>query len=154
MQFSNYKSVLVLHERSSRLTWIQHLPTKEAAVVARSIQTLLAPLPADLRQSITFDNGTEFAHHYTLHKPLGIGTYFCRPYSPWEKGGVENAIGRLRRWLPRKTNLAQVTPDQFQQVAARYNHIPRKCLGYQTSAEVFSKLLHFKCEFTSPLSRG
>jgi len=154
MQFSDYKTVLALHERSSRLTLIEPLPTKEAAAVAKRIHCVLAPLPQELRQSITFDNGTEFAQHYTLHEPLGIQTYFCEPYSPWQKGGVENAIGRLRRWLPRKTSLATLTPSQLLQVAALYNHVPRKCLGYQTSAEVFLKLLHFKCEFTSPLSRG
>ena len=154
MQFSDYKTVLALHERSSRLTWIEPLPTKEAATVARRIHSLLAPLPSDLRQSITFDNGTEFAQHYTLHEPLGIETFFCEPYSPWQKGGVENAIGRLRRWLPRKTNLAKLTPSQLLQIATLYNHVPRKCLGYQTSAEAFLKLLHFKREFTSPLSRG
>ena len=63
MQFSDYRTLLVLHERSSRLTWLQHQPTKQAAGVAKAIQSLLAPLPQKLRQSITFDNGTEFAEH-------------------------------------------------------------------------------------------
>jgi IS30 family transposase len=155
MQFSKYgQTVLTLHERSTRLTWMQRLPSKAAASVAKRIESLLAPLPQDLRQSITFDNGTEFAHHYALRQPLGIQTFFCDPYSPWQKGGVENAIGRLRRRLPRKTDLATVSPKQLQHLAALYNHIPRKCLGYQTPAEVFSKVLHFKCESTSPPARG
>ena len=154
MQFSDYKTLLALHERSSRLIWIQRQPTKEAASVAKSIESFLAPLPKKLRQSITFDNGTEFAHHHVLRKSLGIKTYFCDPYAPWQKGGVENAIGRLRRRLPRRTDLNTVSPTQLQQLAALYNHTPRKCLGYQTPAEVFSKVLHFKCESTSPHSRG
>jgi IS30 family transposase len=154
MQFANYRSVLALHERASRLIWLQRLPTKQAAGVAKRIQSLLAPLPKRLRLSITFDNGTEFAEHLRLHQSLGIKTYFCDPYAPWQKGGVENAIGRLRRSLPRKTDLNQVSPRQLQQLVALYNHTPRKCLGYQTPAEVFSKALHFKCESTSPLSRG
>jgi IS30 family transposase len=153
MQFSDYRTVLALHERSSRLIWLQHQSSKQAAGVARSIQSLLAPLPKRLRQSITFDNGTEFAEHRALRKSLGIKTFFCDPYKPWQKGGVENAIGRLRRSLPRKTNLDNVSNRQLQQLAALYNHTPRKCLGYQTPAEVFSKVLHFKCESTSPLSR-
>jgi len=154
MQFAGYRFVLALHERSSRLIWLQHQPTKEAASVARNLKTVLAPLPKKLRQSITFDNGTEFAYHYKLHKSLGIKTYFCDPYKPWQKGGVENAIGRLRRRLPRKTDLTKVSTRQLQQLAALYNHTPRKCLGWQTPAEVFSKLLHFKRESTSPPSRG
>src|SRR5690606_17520043 len=121
--------------------------------VAKNIAAVLAPLPQRLRQSITFDNGTEFAQHQVLRKRLGIQTYFCDPYKPWQKGGVENAIGRLRRLLPRKTDLSTVSTRQLQQLAALYNHTPRKCLGWQTPAEVFTKLLHFKCESTFPPSR-
>ena len=155
MQFAKVgQTILALHERSTCLTWIQRLPTKAAALVARRIEAALAPLPADLRRTITFDNGTEFAHHYLLREPLGIQTYFCDPYSPWQKGGVENAIGRFRRYLPRKTDLAALSARQIEQVAANYNHIPRKRLGWYTPAEAFSKLLHFKCESTPPPSRG
>ena len=58
-------------------------------------------LPPEWRQTVTFDNGTEFARHHQLHA-LGIQTFFCDTHSPWQKGGVENAIGRMRRTLPRK----------------------------------------------------
>jgi transposase, IS30 family len=154
MQFSDYRTLLALHERSSRLIWLERQPTKQAAAVAKAIHALLAPLPQSLRQSITFDNGTEFAEHHVLRGSLDIKTFFCDPYKPWQKGGVENAIGRLRRRLPRKTDLATVSSKQLQQLAALYNHTPRKCLGWQTPAEVFAKLLHFKRESTSPPSRG
>jgi IS30 family transposase len=154
MMFATYgQAILTLHERSSRLIWIRRQPNKAAAPVARNIQALLAPLPEALRQTITFDNGTEFALHHRLRQPLGIQTFFCDPYAPWQKGGIENAIGRLRRRLPRKTDLATLPPQRLRQLALLYNHTPRKCLGYQTPAEVFSKVLHFKCESTFPLSR-
>jgi IS30 family transposase len=153
MQFAGYRFVLALHERSSRLIWLQRQPTKEAASVVRNIEAALVKLPKNLRQSITFDNGTEFAYHYELRKSLGIKTYFCDPYAPWQKGGVENAIGRLRRHLPLKTDLSKVSARQLQQLAALYNHTPRKCLGWLSPAEVFSKLLHFKRESTFPPSR-
>ncbi|MGH9777236.1 MAG: IS30 family transposase, partial [Candidatus Acidiferrales bacterium] len=139
MLFARYgQAILALHERTSRLTALVRQPSKAAAPAARSLTELLAPLPASLRRTITFDNGTEFAQHYTLRKPLGIRTFFCDTHSPWQKGGVENAIGRLRRHLPRKTDLATLSPDQLHQVALLYNHTPRKCLGFRTSAEVFS----------------
>ena len=83
-------------------------------------------MPKKLRQSITFDNGTEFAEHHVLRSSLGIKTYFCEPYKPWQKGGVENAIGRLRRRLPRKTDLANVSSSQLQQLAALYNQHPKE----------------------------
>jgi len=155
MLFATYgQAVLTLQERSSRLIWILRQPSKAAAPVAKNIQALLAPLPKELRQTITFDNGTEFAYHHSLRQPLDIQTFFCDPYAPWQKGGVENAIGRLRRRLPRKTDLATLPPERLQHLALLYNHTPRKCLDYQTPAEVFSKALHFKCESTCPLTRA
>lgn len=154
MLFATYsQAVLTLHERSSRLIVIVRQPDKAAARVAASLEAMLATLPSNLRQTITFDNGTEFALHHLLRDSLGIQTFFCDTHAPWQKGGIENAIGRLRRFLPRKTDLATLPHLAFRDLACRYNHTPRKCLDFQTPAEVFSTLLHFKCESTFPLSR-
>jgi IS30 family transposase len=153
MQFSRHGQVLLaLHERTSRLTLVVRQPGKAAAPMAQTLTALLAPLPPSLRRTITFDNGTEFALHYLLQQQLGIRTYFCDPHAPWQKGGIENAIGRLRRLLPRKTDLAGLTTSQIQALALVYNHTPRKCLGYKTPAETFAKVLHLKCESTYRLS--
>jgi IS30 family transposase len=97
--------------------------------------------------------GTEFALHHTL----GLPTYFCDAHSPWQKGGVENAIGRMRRHLPRKTDLASLPMRVIRAAVAGYNNTPRKCLAWQTPAEAFYKCLkplHFECESTSRLSPG
>lgn len=158
MLFSTYgQALLAVHERHSRLTAIVRQPSKHAAPTAASIQALLKPLPKTLRRTLTFDNGTEFALHHSLHAPLGIKTFFCDPHAPWQKGGVENAIGRLRRYLPRKTNLTEVSPQRLHHIALLYNHTPRKCLDFHTPAEVFAKMLakalHFKCESTFPPTR-
>ena len=59
------------------------------------------------KQTMTFDNGGEFVQHFWLHKQ-GVNTYFCDAYSPWQKGAVENANARVRRWLPKSTDLASV----------------------------------------------
>lgn len=151
MLFSAYgQSVLVLHERTSRLTALVKTINRKATPTAKTLGALLGPLPGGLKLSLTFDNGTEFAQHHTI----GLPTYFCDPHAPWQKGGVENAIGRIRRFLPRKTNLDTVSDDQITAIAHAYNHIPRQCLDFQTPAEVFSKVLHFERESTSPLSRG
>ena len=72
---------------------------------------------------------------------------------PLAKGGIENAIGRLRRVLPRKVDPKWLTQDQIDRLTARYNHTPRKCLDFRTPAEHFSKLLHFKRDSTSLLSQ-
>ena len=153
MLFSTYgQAVLALHERTSRLTALVLQPSKAAVPTADTLYRLLAPLPPRLRRTLTFDNGTEFAFHYLVRDRLKIKTFFCDPHAPWQKGGVENAIGRLRRWLPRRTDLRTLPPDRLQLLAQLYNHTPRKCLNFRTPAEVFAQLLHFKCESTFQLS--
>ena len=151
MLFATYgQALLIAHERSSRLTLVARTPNRKATVTAQALGRLLEPLPQPLRATITFDNGTEFAQHHRLHQQLGVDTFFCDTRSPWQKGGVENAIGRLRRYLPRSTNLDHVTSAQLQCLASAYNHTPRKCLDFRTPAEAVSDhLLHFECESTS-----
>ena len=155
MLFSVYgQSVLTLHERSSRLLIGQRPANRTAPLIADTIAAIMAALPPALRKTITFDNGSEFAQHWKLHV-MQIDTFFCNTHSPWQKASIENAIGRLRRFLPRKTNLSSLTEDDFNACIARYNNTPRKCLDYKTPAEVFcQQLLHFKCESTSRPSPG
>ena len=142
------------HERRSRLLVASRQPTKEAQPVAARLTALFAALPPALRRTITFDHGTEFAYHDPLH-PLGMQTFFCDPHAPWQKGGIENGIGRMRRGLPRKTDLATLATSRLLALVRAYNHTPRKCLGYETPAEVFTRdLLHFKCDTTCPLPAG
>lgn len=151
MLFSTYgQSVLVLHERTTRLTALVKTATRKAKPTAKTLGGLLEALPKRLKQSVTFDNGTEFAEHHSL----GLATYFCDPHAPWQKGGVENAIGRIRRFLPRKTNLDDVSPARIIAVAQAYNHTPRQCLDFHTPAEAFSRVLHFERESTSRPSPG
>ena len=154
MLFSSYgQAILTLHERYSRLLIAVRAPSKAAKPIAKAMTEILAPLPPPWRQTITFDNGTEFARHYDLHK-LDMQTFFCDTYSPWQKGGIENAIGRMRRSLPRKTDLATLTANRFIELIRAYNNTPRKCLDFRTPAELFwNKPLHFKCESTFPSSR-
>jgi IS30 family transposase len=146
---------LVALERKSRLILGARQPGKAAHPIAEQLRAWLGPLDRRLRRSITFDNGTEFAHHLVLTDQLAIQTFFCDPHCPWQKGSVENAIGRLRRALPRKTNLDTIDPEFFHAWIAAYNNTPRKCLNFRTPAEVFlAKLLHFKREPTPRLRSG
>jgi transposase, IS30 family len=155
MMFSKYgQAVLTVHERKSRLLLAIRLPSKHADGVADHIVKLFGAMPPALRRTVTFDNGTEFARHLALHD-LKIETFFCKPYAPWQKGGVENAIGRMRRFMPRKTDLATLSTRRFRRLIAVYNHTPRKCLDFKTPAEAFcSELLHFECESSSRRSPG
>jgi len=84
------------------------------------------------RQTITFDNGTEFACHHELHR-FDIQTFFCDPYAPWQKGGIENAIGRLRRFIPAKP-ICNLTPRQLSSLVAAYNNTPASVLTGKPSS--------------------
>jgi IS30 family transposase len=148
------QAVLVAHERRSRITLVIRPTNLKAEPTAKALADILNPMPSNMLRTITFDNGTEFARHYRLTEQLGIDTYFCDIRSPWQKGGVENAIGRLRRTLPRKTNLDAISNDAIDKLVSRYNNTPRKCLGFQTPAETFLQPLHFKCESTPGSSPG
>jgi IS30 family transposase len=149
MLFSKYgQAVLTLHDRSSRILFATRPANKAAIPTAQALLALLQPLPDCFRKTITFDNGTEFARHNELHA-IDFKTYFCDPHSPWQKGSIENAIGRMRRFMSRKTDLATLSDQDFNAFLQTYNNTPRKCLGYKTPAEVFcQQLLHFKCEST------
>jgi IS30 family transposase len=148
------QAVLVAHERTSRIMLLVRPQSLKAEPTAAALEAILRPMPPDLRKTITFDNGTEFARHYQLTRQLGVDTYFCDTRSPWQKGGVENAIGRLRRTLPRKTDLDKLSNRALDKLVAQYNNIPRKGLGFQTPAEAFLQPLHFKCESTPGSSPG
>ncbi len=141
MLFAKYgQGLLIAHERQSRYTILDNPPDRKAERTAKRLAKLLEPIPPPLRKTLTIDNGTEFALHYRLTEQLALQTYFCDPHSPWQKGGVENSIRRLRRSLPRKTDLKNITPAALKRIVERLNNTPRKCLDFKTPAEAFSKL--------------
>lgn len=137
IQFSTYGQSVVVHERSSRFSCLLPQERKTAAAVASTLFSFFSELPPVMRQTLTFDNGSEFYEHYKIREALNISTYFCDPHAPWQKGGVEHAIRRFRRDLPRTTNPATLTPDILKDISDRHNRTPRKCLGFLTPAEIF-----------------
>ena len=150
LMLSNKKAnVLVAEERNSRFIFLAAQPDKKASRVARNLMRWFKPLPPGLRRTLTQDNGIEYSQHFKLNAKLAMRTYFCNPHRPWEKGGVENTNGRIRRYIPLDTDPKTLTRRRVQAIADRLNTTPRKCLGFKTPAEVFSRqLLHFKCEST------
>ena len=75
-----------------------------------------------MRGSVTFDNDTCLARHMLLRGMLYATTYFCDAYASWQKGGVENANGRIRRWLPRGTDSMEITEADIREIAMISNH--------------------------------
>ena len=149
------QAVLVSLERKSRALLSAKQPGKAALPTATRLISWFEAFDPRMRNSVTFDNGTEFAQHRLLVDKLDVKTFFCDTHSPWQKGAVENAIGRLRRFFPRRTNLRDIDDKTFDACIAAYNNTPRKCLGFKTPAQVFlTQLLHFERESSPSLRSG
>ena len=131
------RPVLVLHERKSRVTLAARLAGKTAAETISVMLAVFARIEPALRKSITFDNDTAFAQHALLRTMRAMTTWFCDAYASWQKGGVENANGRLRRWLPRQIDIDQVSDEEIQDIVITANLTPRKCLGFKTPFQAF-----------------
>lgn len=123
-----------LVERKSRKLFAVKVPRLKYAV--DGFKQMLKPY-REILKSVTFDNGPENARHLEL----GVKTYFCHPYSAWEKGQVENTLGRLRRFIEKHSRLSQYTDGDIQSFVERMNNTPRKCLDFRTPNEVFKELL-------------
>jgi len=130
-------NITSLIERKSRYQVVIRNKDRNSTGVLGAIDAQLRPLPRLGRQSITFDRGTEFMAWKMLHQTSGIKSYFCNVSSPWQKGSVENANGRLRRYLPLETNLETLADAALSAIALRMNTTPRQCLGFRTPSEVF-----------------
>lgn len=131
------RPVLVLHERKTRITLMSRLAGKTAGETIAVMMAAFRRLDPSMRGSVTFDNDTCFARHMLLRGLLSATTYFCDAYASWQKGGIENANGRIRRWLPRRTDLDAVSEQDIQEIAMTINLTPRKCLGYKSPVEAF-----------------
>ena len=128
----------VVVERKSRMVKIGKLSQKSASEFRASLNRRLSRYPQPVRRTITYDNGSENVEHEKVNTVLGTKSFFCNPYHSWEKGTVENLVGLIRRFLPKKTDLATITVSQVRMIERRLNSRPRKCLNYHTPLEVFS----------------
>ena len=129
------------------------LERKARLVIAEKVKTMLVAEHNEAVQkqkqryktlSVTYDNGLENRGHQELKIP----TFFCEPYSSWQKGGVENANKMIRHYFPKGTNFREVSQKKIDQVVSIINNKPRRILGYQTALEVAEKarvLLTVRC---------
>src|SRR3989338_187737 len=122
-------SISVVYERKTRLVLARRIENLKPASHTAALQDMLTNKKA---LSITQDNGIENKDH----RLLGIPTFFCDPYSSWQKGGVENANKMIRRYIPKGTDFATVSQEYLDQVVSVINRKPRKILGYRTALEV------------------
>jgi IS30 family transposase len=131
-----------LVERATRFTMLLHLPVDHSALAVQAAMVeAMSQLPATLRKTLTWDQGSEMANHVQIAASTDLEIYFCDPHSPWQRGSNENTNGLLRQYFPKGTDLSIYPADYLTYVAAQLNNRPRKTLGWQTPAEELNRLM-------------
>lgn len=133
--------LVTLVERKSGLLRIGRITDLRSPTTIDMAERCLAALPNTLRQSVTFDNGPEFAEHRRLTAKLGLAVYFAEPYKAWQRGSNENTNGLLRQYFPKGIDFKQITAREVARVEQLLNERPRRRLKYRTPIEVLAKLL-------------
>lgn len=129
-----------LVERSSRYVVLLHLPHGRSAEDVRAALTRqVSKLPAELRRTLTWDQGNEMAEHIRFSTDTNMEVYFCDPHSPWQRGSNENTNGLLRQYFPRKSDLSVHSAAHLNAVARQLNNRPRQTLNWMKPSEVFGR---------------
>jgi transposase, IS30 family len=139
---SRNSAIGTLVERSTRFVLLLHLPSGHGAdAVAAAMTEAMSTMPAQLRRSLTWDQGREMAAHAQITLATDLQIYFCDPHSPWQRGSNENTNGLLRQYFPKGTSLAAHSREHLDAVAAQLNARPRKTLGWKTPAQALDEVL-------------
>ena len=89
-------AIATLVERNTRFTMLAYLGTERSGItVSNAIAKALTVLPANLRQTLTWDQGAEMSEHASFTLATNMNVYFCDAGSPWQRGTNENTNGLL-----------------------------------------------------------
>lgn len=139
---SNQSAIATLVERQTRYVMLAHLPNGHAAEqVKDALVATMLTLPAHLRRSLTWDQGSEMGDHDKITMATDMPIYFCDPASPWQRGSNEDTNGLIRQYFPKGSDLARHSAADLSAVAVELNGRPRKTLGWETPAERLATLL-------------
>ena len=138
--------LVTLVERKSGFALVKVVRRLASRNVTRAIARATNLLPPELKQTLTLDNGKEFARHAALQRQTGLAIYFARPYHAWERGSNEHFNGLLRAYFPKGTDFRRTAASEVQHVLDQLNDRPRQRLGYQTPREVLAKQFHVATE--------
>jgi len=128
--------ILTLVDRKSGFVMIGKLENRTALVTRQRAVDLIQNSPRRIR-SVTVDNGTEFHQYKAIEAKTGAVFFFAAPYHSWERGTSENTNGLIRRYIPKKKSMAQLSQRHCNRIADRLNDRPRKRLAYRTPRECF-----------------
>lgn len=136
-------SLLVLVERKTRYPFIIYTEDKTTFTINELIAGCLRDIPV---KSITLDNDISFQKHEALSELIEATVYFTHPYTSSDKGTVENRNGRIREFVPKRSNISQIPASVITQAEQHLRTRFMKCLGFRTPAEAWrSELLKIPC---------
>ena len=135
------KAILTANDRATGFTKIALLESKSAEEVKEKTIEILKNWKPFL-QTITSDNGKEFAKHQEISKELEVDYYFAKPYHSWERGANENYNGLLRQYFPKDYDFNLITEKELKYVEEKLNNRPRKKFGYLSPNEVYLQTIN------------
>ena len=136
--YTHKHAINTVNERVSSLVAFTKLTRKTALQTAEAV---IAKLSRYIAYTITFDNGSEFTQHELITEALGIPVYFADPYSSWQRGANENSNRQLRAYLPKRSDIRDLTQKELDNIAWEMNNKPRRRLNWHTPQEVYDWLV-------------
>jgi|SRR3989344_855027 len=133
-------SISATVERVTRIVKLGKLTNHTSLAKTRTLVNQFRMEDEFFKRTLTLDRGPENKSHQEITRRTGLSVYFCNPYHSWEKGTVENTIGRLRRYVPKGESVDHITRDQLLLVQEHMNNTPRKVLNYLTPNEALEKI--------------
>jgi|TARA_B110000914_G_scaffold208470_1_gene205967 IS30 family transposase len=137
----NHKqAILTINDRASGMLKMKKVKSKNADEVTQAINDVLEEWIPYI-QTITADNGKEFAGHQNVAEFLKIDYYFAHPYHSWERGSNENLNGLVRQYFKKGTDFDKIIDQRIDEIENKLNNRPRKRHKYETPIFVMEKLL-------------
>jgi len=124
-------------DRMTKLLIASKMENKKSATMVTTAIKTFKEIPAEFRETLTLDNGKEFAGHLEMAKKLDMNIFFARPYHSWERGLNEHTNGLLRQFFPKGMSYYNLTHQALAKAVKAINNRPRKILGYRTPQEVW-----------------
>jgi len=134
--YTHKQAINTLNELMTGIVKFTKLERKTSRLTSEAVISVLSK---ECAKTLTLDNGTEFMEHQYITRNTGVQIYFCDPYCSSQRGSNENNNGLLRRYLPRRSSIQNLSQEELDDIAWELNNRPRKRLGYLTPIEFYEK---------------
>lgn len=136
----NRSAMITIFDRASRRLWLAKTTNKSADAVYTALVKTLSTIPAEMRHTLTWDQGSELARHQDLEQACKIKVYIADKNSPWQRPTNENGNAFVRRYVGKGTDLATISHHRRRWIEHRINTTPRRSLGWDTANTAYNRL--------------